>query len=182
MGRAVAVSIGMAVSLSCPAIGKAEPPATASSSPAYLRVDLGLNAPEGYISISGGKQIAEIHAVEASAGRGAAATFLGAAYRLSLNGAVEWQVAAELGGSLGFPNGRGFDPDIDGDNPNTRSTWLHGGLAIQRVVPGVVVLAALGLDTLITGSYHVDSADINIVDREAGSVQPYIEVGLGVGF
>ena len=182
MDRAAPLGVLLAFLLLFPGIVEADTAQGAGHDPAYLRIDLGLNAPEGFVSVSGGKQLASIHSLEATLGRGAAANFLGAAYRISLTGPGTWQLAAELGGSLGFPNGSGFDPDIDGENPNTRTAWLHGEVGVQRLASGVVVLAALGLDTLVGGRYHVDAAETNVVDRERGSVQPYVQLGIGVGF
>lgn len=182
MDRAAALGISMAFSLLWAGAARAEPAAGADTNPAYLRIDLGLNAPPGFVSVSGGKQIGGIHSFEVTLGSGAAATFVGAAYRISLKGVREWQLALEVGGELGFPNGKGYDPELDAENPNTRTSWLHGGLALQRLVPGVVVLAALGLDTLLDGRYHVDAAEVNVVNRGPGSIQPYVQVGLGVGF
>lgn len=183
MARYVGFALGL-VLLSSARVSSGEPaPAPeVSASPGYLRLDLGINAPEGYASLTGGKMIRRIHAVEATLGRGAAATFLGASYRISLSGPAVWQLAAEVGGSIGVPNGQGYDEDQDPENPNTQTSWIHGEIGVQRVVTGVVFAAAIGIETLVHGRYHVDAVEVNVVDRTAGSVQPYVQVGAGVGF
>jgi len=147
----------------------------------YLRADLGMNAPTGFVAVSAGRRFAEHHSMELSLGRGSAANFVSASYRVA-SSAEAWSWFVGGGGSVGFSKNAGYDPDQHDEDPTTTTTWIHGEAGGQRLGPGTVVLLAFGVDRLMSGTYHVDLGDINLVDEKAGSVAPYVRIGLGFGF
>jgi len=159
-------------------------PAAHSHDPAhglYVRADLGLNAPTGVISINGGKLFLGRNVIELGLGSGSASRFLSATYRRTTHDAG-WTAAFGFGGSIGLPNNGGYDAEQHDEAPTTTTTWLHGEIAAQKLGQGFVAFAAFGLETLMSGTYHVDGGDINIIDREPYSAQPYIRFGFGGGF
>jgi hypothetical protein len=149
----------------------------------HARIDLGLNAPSGFVALAAGARVARRHTFDASVGRGAAANFLTFDYRYALSDALSrWQTVVGLGGSVGMPNGDGYDPDQDSANPNTRTIWVHGEAGFERVGAQFVVLATAGVERLLTGRYHVDLAEVNVSDRRAGSTQLCLRLGVGMEF
>jgi len=148
---------------------------------AYVRGDIALNGPAGSLSIHGGKQFLGNNAIELGVGRGSAARFASVFYR-RLTKADGWHVAFGVGASIGISSNSGYDPDQHDEDPTTTTTWAHGEIAAQRLGRGVVVLAAFGLDAMMSGKYHVDFGDISVIDREPYSIAPYVRFGLGGGF
>ena len=59
---------------------------------------------------------------------------------------------------------------------------MHGEAWLARQSGGVRLLLALGVQGLVAGSYHVDVADVNMVDRQRGWIGAYARVGIGYVF
>jgi len=147
----------------------------------YVRGDVGLGAPTGLLGVGVGRQFLGYHSLDLSIGSGSAANFVSASYRRS-SSAEGWGWFVGAGGSVGVSKNAGYDPEQHDEDPTTTTTWIHGEAGGQRLGRGAVVLLAFGLERLMSGTYHVDLGDINLVDREPGSVAPYVRIGLGIGF